>query len=188
MLDPQSACLPGLALSGEGAGPWGLPRTSPPPGSLVDWWAGSLGHGLPALGTSAHLVIPGATLAPGLGPESDPQTLPDWPRDESCVLDTMPVLRSLRAGPTVGVRGKGWRVALLLVPGWLCTPSAPHLYDTASGMQTFRLPLCPDLLGCELGIVGESVWEMRRGRSQRHQMEMPGAWSFSGNASLSLLF
>lgn len=61
-------------------------------------------------------------------------------------------------------------------------PSAPHLYDTASGMQTFRLPLCPDLtFGCELGIMGESVWEMRE-VNQRHQMEMPGAWSFSSSS------
>ena len=88
----------------------------------------------------------------------------------------------------MGVSGKGWHVALLLVPGWLCPPSAPHLYDTASGMLTFRPPQCPDLLGCELGTVGELAWEMRCGGSQKHQIEMPGAWSFGNNAPLSLLF
>lgn len=72
-----------------------------------------------------------------------------------------------------------------------CAPpplSAPHLYDTASGMLTFHPPLCPDLLGCELGTVGELAWDMRCGGSQKHQIEMPGAWSFGSNAPLSLLF
>ena len=66
---------------------------------------------MPPLGTLAHLVIPGVTLVPRLGTESDPQTLADWPGDESHMRGTVPVPRSFRAGTTMGVRGKGWYVA-----------------------------------------------------------------------------
>ena len=34
-------------------------------------------------------------------------------------------------------------------------------------MLTFHPPLCPDLLGCELGTVGELAWDMRCGGSQK---------------------
>ena len=63
-------------------------------------------------------------------------------------------------------------------------PSGPSFTRCSLGMQTFRPPLCLDLLGCEMGTVGESVWGTGCGESRTHRAEVPRAQSLDGNAPL----
>lgn len=137
-------------------------------------------------------LIPGATLAPRLDTESDPQTLAGWLGDESHVWGTMPVLRPAQSRDHPGGgEGRGgvspccwFQDGCPPPPPRPAAPSGPSFTWCGRGMQTFRPPPCLNLLGCEMGTVGESVWGTGGGESRTHRAEVPRARSLDGNAPL----
>lgn len=157
-----SPCLPGVVLrSWVGSGvPWTL-LDGPTVRLLVCWRGDSRGlnrchrsTARPAPGTLG--AIPGARFAPRLG--TSRVTAPDPSRLSLCGRDAlqMPAWSWAGMGEGVGAPGPGcWRQPLPLVPGW----RAPRLASLP--------PPSLHLLGCELRVIGDSVWGGSMARARR---------------------